>query len=76
MRIEWSLALPQGDRVRVRAHTCDCQASFYELCQSGGQRFIRRTTRCDGRVVITESERGAAVHIDALWAKLLKGAAR
>jgi hypothetical protein len=76
LRIDWYLPSPQGERVRVRAHTCDCQASFYELCQSGGMRFIRRTTRHGGRVVIEESERGVAAHTDAVWAMLLKGAAR
>ncbi len=67
---------PQAGRVRVRDYTCDCQSSWYELCQSGGVRFIRRTSRRGGRMVVEECQRESVARIDALWAKLLTGAAR
>ncbi|GAA0408273.1 hypothetical protein GCM10009530_70790 [Microbispora corallina] len=31
----------------VLAWTCDCLATVYELCQVGGQGFIRRTLQYD-----------------------------
>ncbi|GGO77134.1 hypothetical protein [Nonomuraea cavernae] len=63
--------------MRVRDHTCDCQAVFYELCQSGGLRFIRRTSRKDGRrMVVEESPWVIAAEADILWRRLLEGRAR
>lgn len=74
--IEWDLVGPCSERVRVRDYTCECQPVFYELCQAGGQRYIRRTTRKGRRVVVEESVRTAASKTDILWALLLHGDAR
>jgi len=76
VRIDWYLVRPDVERMRVRDHTCDCQPVFYELCQAGGQRCIRRTTRMGGRVVVEESVRMAASKTDILWSLLLRGDAR
>ncbi|MEU8248601.1 hypothetical protein [Nonomuraea sp. NPDC048916] len=62
--------------MRVRDHTCDCQAVFYELCQAGGLRFIRRTSRKGGRMVVDESPWVIAAEAEALWRRLLEGRAQ
>jgi hypothetical protein len=76
VRIDWNPVRPDVERLRVRDHTCDCQPVFYELCQAGGQRCIRRTTRKGGRVVVEESGRTVASKTDILWTMLLHGHAR
>ncbi|MFI7125474.1 hypothetical protein ACIBQ1_07250 [Nonomuraea sp. NPDC050153] len=49
--------------------------TFYELCESGGQYFIRRTRRVGQKTVIDES--GRVIHSKAMvtWAQLLDGIA-
>jgi hypothetical protein len=74
--IDWLPEQPRMVRVRVRDYTCDCQPTFYELCQAGGVRFIRRTSKGRGGLLIVESPDAIAPTINELWAKLLKGAAR
>jgi hypothetical protein len=74
--IDWLPEQPRMVRVRVRDYTCDCQPTFYELCQAGGVRFIRRTSKGRGGLLIVESPDAIAPAINELWAKLLKGAAR
>ncbi|WP_101788782.1 hypothetical protein [Nonomuraea indica] len=74
--IDWFREQPRTERVRVRAHTCACQPVFYELCQAGGVRFIRRTTVRRGRMKAMESPRAHAVVVDHLWELLLTGRAR
>jgi len=74
--IEWGQEGFRTQRTRVRDHTCNCRSVFYELCQAGGQRYIRRTTRKGGRVVVEESVRMNASQMDALWSLLLQGDAR
>ena len=74
--IEWDPVEPRNRRVRVRDYTCDCRPVFYELCQAGGQRYIRRMTRKGGRVLVEESVRSNASQTDILWTLLLRGDAR
>jgi hypothetical protein len=69
--ITWLPVQPSAERVKVRDYTCDCRPVFYELCQAGGVRFIRRTTRVRGKLVIEESTRSPAAYVDALWSELL-----
>ncbi|MGC5010741.1 hypothetical protein ACLQ2R_08260 [Streptosporangium sp. DT93] len=67
----------RGDeQVRIVRWTCDCDPVFYELCQAGGRRFIRRTTRAQNNPSIHESNRYPVAEADALWAALLHGLAR
>ncbi|MEV4574578.1 hypothetical protein AB0K16_15085 [Nonomuraea jabiensis] len=49
--------------------------TFYELCQSGGQFFIRRTRRVRQKAVIHESLRTTYASALATWTDLLNGAA-
>lgn len=74
--IAWVPAQPMAELVRVRDYTCDCEETYYELCQVSGIRFIRRLSRGGGRLIVEESRRGRAPEIDNLWEKLLSGAAR
>jgi hypothetical protein len=74
--IDWFPDMSSAERARVREYTCDCQGTYYELCQAGGVRFIRRV-RMDGMTsVIHECHRDLPPIIDALWLKLLAGAAQ
>jgi hypothetical protein len=75
-QIEWDPERSRAVHVRVRDYTCDCEPVFYELCQAGGLRYIRRTSRGGGKVVVTESDPVAASKTDALWLRLMRGEAR
>ncbi|MFC7646314.1 hypothetical protein ACFQX6_41300 [Streptosporangium lutulentum] len=44
-------------RLRVIIWTCCCRATLYELCQTGGQAFIRRTLQLDGDRQVHETYR-------------------
>ena len=55
-QLQWWEPTP-AERVRVLAWTCDCQARFYELCQSGGMVYIRRTVQKDDGPEIAETRR-------------------
>ncbi|WP_133306102.1 hypothetical protein [Microbispora triticiradicis] len=65
-----------GARVRVVAWTCDCLAIVYELCQAGGQGFIRRTLQNEDAPEIRETHRWAIPQARDVWAALLTGRAR
>ncbi|MFC4062273.1 hypothetical protein ACFOWE_28560 [Planomonospora corallina] len=65
-----------GERVRVIAWTCTCLATVYELCEAGGQGFIRRTVRFDGRREIRESPRWRTATARVMWTALLSGLVR
>jgi hypothetical protein len=72
-KIKWLDPTPRSDRLRVRMHTCECHATIYELCSSGGLQFIRRSTRGPSSVTVHESERLIAARADDLWLRLLVG---
>ncbi|MER5321193.1 hypothetical protein [Streptosporangium roseum] len=74
--IDWRPEVPRGDRVRVKEHTCDCRATFYELCRAGGLMFVRRTHRLRGAVTVHESPWALSKEVEALWLRLLIGSAR
>ena len=70
-RLEWGEPRAQ-ERVRVVAWTCDCTSPVYELCASGGQWFIRRTTDA-----VEESRQWPLWHeAQAMWSALLMGQVR
>lgn len=75
-KIGWLEPTSRSDRVRVRRHTCECKATIFELCHSGGLMFIRRTIRGPECLAIHETERLIAVRMEALWHRLLLGEAR
>ena len=74
--IDWRPELSRAGQVRVKEHTCDCRATFYELCQAGGLMFVRRTRRLKGAVDVHESPWVVARVTQALWLRLLMGSAR
>jgi hypothetical protein len=76
VRIAWHHPTRRSDRARVRRHTCDCKATIYELCHSGGLLYIRRTVRDMEGYVIRETERLITVRMEDLWNKLILGQAR
>ena len=43
--IQWHRIHSTPESARVIAHTCECKATIYELCNRGGGHYIRRTTR-------------------------------
>ncbi|MEV0352943.1 hypothetical protein AB0H88_44920 [Nonomuraea sp. NPDC050680] len=56
--------------------TCACRATVYELCEGGGQAFIRRTAQLDHKYKIHETSRWSLAEARAIWAALLSGRAR
>jgi hypothetical protein len=76
IQLRWDPVHPPVERVKVRAYTCSCRPTFYELCQAGGVLFIRRTRR-DGEAIAVE-EGGRAVRARAMivWNQVLEGSAR
>lgn len=70
-RIRWYPMRPTGEHVRVQAYTCACRPTSYELCQIGGQCFIRRTRRTRKGVYVDESLRSSVTRTSLLWAILL-----
>jgi hypothetical protein len=69
----WTVPSNRGSDGRVLRWTCDCEGLFYELRQTGGLRFIRRTRTDQGVVVIEDSEQWRAGIADAQWSALLSG---
>jgi hypothetical protein len=65
-----------GREVCVVAWTCECGSPFYELCQVGGQRFIRRTRNGPDKRIVDEPDRWNAGQADAQWTALLLGLVR
>ena len=78
--LQWSIAVPRNERIRVQESTCPCQDSMYELCYSSGQAFIRWTIRGDTGIevpfAVLESERWRPALAQATWMALLAGHAR
>ncbi|GAA2876000.1 hypothetical protein GCM10010517_37050 [Streptosporangium fragile] len=62
--------------MRVIAWTCECQDVFYELCQTGGQAFIRRTVKTGKGRGVRETCRWRVAEAQAMWTALLSGLAR
>ncbi|GAA2653616.1 hypothetical protein GCM10010412_021870 [Nonomuraea recticatena] len=74
--INWTTPTPRCNRISVRRHTCECVPEVFELCQAGGLRFIRRTVREAGAVVVHESDWAVSAVAGRLWELLLGGHAR
>ncbi|GAA4226486.1 hypothetical protein FHR32_005876 [Streptosporangium album] len=64
------------DRIRPVNWTCVCHATVYELCQGGGQAFIRRTVQLDRKHEIHETSRWSLAEARVIWTALLSGRAR
>lgn len=63
-------------RLRVITWTCRCRATLYELCQAGGQGFIRRTFQLEGSPEVHETYRWPIRQASDIWRALLSGEAR
>ncbi|MFF3441010.1 hypothetical protein [Streptosporangium sp. NPDC002721] len=75
-RLDWRASYGMPERVRPVAWTCACRATVYELCEGGGQGFIRRITQLDGDHRVDESHRWSITETRAIWTALLSGRAR
>lgn len=75
VKIDWEVARPRADRVRIKQHTCDCRPVFYELCQAGGLMFIRRTTVRGKIRLVDESPWVVTRQALEMWRMLLAGQA-
>lgn len=73
--VDWSEQVPRFTRVRVLRHTCECKPYVYELCAAGGLAWVRRTSRLGSAPSVTESDPASFSRAEALWEKLLNGAA-
>ncbi|WP_285778015.1 hypothetical protein [Microtetraspora sp. NBRC 13810] len=76
MRLVWQEPYHGVERVRVLLWTCDCRATVYELCQAGGQTFLRRTLRFEKERQVHETYRWTFAQAYEIWVALLCGAAR
>ncbi|MEV8631535.1 hypothetical protein AB0395_07740 [Streptosporangium sp. NPDC051023] len=75
-RLDWRTPYRTLERVRPLEWTCACRATVYELCEGGGQAFIRRTVH-SGEVCEThETPHSSLSEIRVAWAELLAGRAR
>jgi hypothetical protein len=76
VRLEWRTPYPVLARARVVAWTCFCRAMVYELCESAGQAFIRRTVQLDREYEVHETSIRPINETRAIWTGLLSGRAR
>ncbi|TKK84335.1 hypothetical protein FDA94_29785 [Herbidospora galbida] len=74
-RVRWLSPTSRAVRVRVRRHTCECQPTLYELCQSGGLMFIRRTRRVNHPSTM-ETDWLPTRDAEQLWTRILTGEVR
>lgn len=75
MRLRWHPPFEGVNRVRVLSWTCPCKAVIYELCQAGGQTFIRRTLQ-EERPEVHETYRWSLSEALKVWTGLLAGHVR
>lgn len=73
MRLCWHPPFKGVDRVRVLFWTCSCRAVVYELCQAGGQTFIRRTLQREDGPEVHETYRWSLTEARKVWSGLLSG---
>ncbi|MEU7894178.1 hypothetical protein AB0B45_15105 [Nonomuraea sp. NPDC049152] len=73
--VAWYESTLRCERVRVRAHTCGCRNTVYELCAAAGVLFVRRLKREDGSVNVRETSWLRAAEALRLWAAILDGRA-
>ncbi|MFD1932061.1 hypothetical protein ACFSKW_11310 [Nonomuraea mangrovi] len=76
VRLDWQPPYGALARVRPVAWTCTCRATFYELCEGGGQAFIRRTVQLDDKPEISETYRWLIAEARLVWTALLAGRVR
>ncbi|MEV4568387.1 hypothetical protein AB0K12_31850 [Nonomuraea sp. NPDC049419] len=75
-KLAWTPIRPMGHSIRVRDFTCPYQSISYELCDYGGESFIRRTRRHGDAFFVDEAARGRRAVTTAIWEQLRSGDAR
>lgn len=75
-RLDWLKPANRCRTVRVRQHTCDCRATFFEFCTAGGLSFIRRSTHDATGLVVHETPWVVLAEGCRVWQLLLRGQAR
>ncbi|GLW09370.1 hypothetical protein Misp01_44990 [Microtetraspora sp. NBRC 13810] len=73
--LEWLAPMSMG-RVLVLEWTCACQPTYYELCQSGGLVYVRRTVKHSGGSEVSETQRVWMKRAYQTWTAVLRGQAR
>ncbi|MFD1536855.1 hypothetical protein [Nonomuraea guangzhouensis] len=76
VRLEWRTPYPVLARARVVAWTCFCRTTVYELCESAGQAYIRRTVQFGREHEVHETSIRPINETRAIWTGLLSGRAR
>ncbi|MFI7052461.1 hypothetical protein ACIBLB_10440 [Streptosporangium canum] len=76
IRLEWRMPYRVLERTRQVSWTCCCRATVYELCEGGGQAFLRRTVQLDGKPTVHETSPCSISEARVIWAALLSGRAR
>ncbi|GLX03311.1 hypothetical protein Misp03_02380 [Microbispora sp. NBRC 16548] len=76
IKLAWHEPFCGSGRARILAWTCDCRATIYELCQAGGQAFIRSTLQSEPEYEMKETYRWPLREARDVWAALLSGEAR
>lgn len=76
VRLDWRVPYRTVERVRPTSWTCHCRATVYELCEGGGQGFIRRTVQLVGGHEVHETPRWPVGEVGVIWTALLSGRAR
>lgn len=76
VRLDWRMPYRTPERVRSLAWTCDCRSPVYELCEGGGQAFVRRTVRVREGAETHETPRWSLTQARVVWTALLSGRAR
>ncbi|MEV8638850.1 hypothetical protein AB0395_45065 [Streptosporangium sp. NPDC051023] len=75
-RLDWRQPYRALERVRSTAWTCGCRATAYELCEGGGQAFIRRVVQLDTGHEVHETPCWPIAEARTVWTALLTGRAR
>ncbi|MFG1711207.1 hypothetical protein ACFLIM_49460 [Nonomuraea sp. M3C6] len=74
--IQWSPVQRRADRIRVRAHTCECLSLIFEQCTAGGLGFVRRYDRSIWPAGVLDSPWVKVRDAETLWLQILHGEAR
>ncbi|MBT2232294.1 hypothetical protein [Nonomuraea sp. NEAU-A123] len=74
--VAWSPVQQRTDRVRVRAHTCECLPLVFEQCRAGGLGFVRRHDRSVSPWIVVDSPWMKVGDAEVLWQRIMRGEAR
>jgi hypothetical protein len=75
-RLVWRSPSRRTHRIRVVRHSCECEATIFELCQAGGLAFIRKSLRRTASTVVHETDWMPSKRASQLYERVLRGEAR